>query len=311
MSTQTMWLLFGVIITATLLIDLGVFNRKVHEVKTKEALIWTAVWILLAGFFTVLVYFWHGQDAALEFTTGYLIEKALSVDNLFVFLLIFSHFRVPVIYQHKILFWGILGAIVMRALFIGLGVSLIEKFHFIIYIFGALLVYSGVRMIFQKGEEIDLEKSMIVRLTKRFLPVLNNYHQGRFIVRIDGKTYITLLSVTLLIVEASDLVFAIDSIPAVLSISRDPFIVYTSNIFAILGLRSLYFALAGVMNYFHYLKYGLAFILCFIGFKMFVSGFYHVSVGVSLLVIGIVLFLSVVASLIWPIKTSENLKVKQ
>ena len=300
MSAQMMWILFSIIIGIMMLIDLGVFNKKSHEIKTKEALIWTGVWMSLAFSFMGVVYLWHGKTSALEFMAGYLIEQSLSVDNLFVFLLIFSHFRVPPKYQHKILFWGILGAVVMRAIFISVGVALVHEFHFIMYIFGALLVFSGIRIVTEKGEEIDFEKNLIVRFCRRFMPVLNDYDGGGFFVKRHGKRYVTLLFVILIIIEVSDLVFALDSIPAVLAVSRDPFIIYTSNIFAILGLRSLFFALSGLMGYFHYLKYGLSVILCFIGGKMLVSGFYEVGIVLSLSVICLILIVSVVASLIWP-----------
>jgi tellurite resistance protein TerC len=303
MSTGMMWALFGGIVLGMLALDLGVFHRKSHVVHVKEALGWSLVWIAVAMVFMGFVYFWHGQTAALEFSTGYIIEKSLSVDNLFVFLMIFTHFRVPALYQHKILFWGILGALIMRAIFIGVGVVLINMFHWVIYVFGAILVYSGIKMAFHKEEEeLDLEKNMILKFSRKFMRLTNNYANGKFFSKENGKWHASLLLVVLLIVESSDVLFAVDSVPAVLAVSRDPFIVYSSNVFAILGLRSLYFALASLLEYFHLLHYGLCIILLFVGAKMLVSGYYKIPIGLSLGVIGGVLLLSVVASLIWPAK---------
>ena len=255
------------------------------------------------------IYFWKGPVKALEFLTAYLIEEALSVDNLFVFLLIFTYFRVERLYQHRVLFWGILGAIVMRAIFIGMGVALITKFHWIIYLFGALLIYTGINMAVQRDREIHPEKNPLLKLFRRWMPVTENYEGGKFFVKRRGKIMATPLFVVLLLVETTDLVFAVDSIPAVLAISQDPLIVYTSNVFAIMGLRSIFFALAGIIQLFQYLQYGLSVILVFVGLKMVVSDFYKIPVGVALGVVAGVLAISVVASIIWPPKGPPDLPV--
>ena len=282
-----------------LVLDLTVFHRSAHIIKFKEALGWSIFWISLAAAFAVIVYFWRGKTTALDFTTGYLIEESLSVDNLFVFLLIFKFFKVPGDYQHKVLFWGIIGALVMRFVFILAGVSLINRFHWIIYIFGAFLVYTGIKL-FQQGEsDVRPEHNPVLRVFRKFMPVTKDYEGGKFFVRHRGL-YATPLFLVLIVIETTDVVFAADSIPAVLAITRDPFIVYTSNVFAILGLRSLYFALAGMMEVFHYLHYGLAIILSFIGLKMLVSNFYDLPTAVALGVVAGVLAISVGASLAFP-----------
>lgn len=283
-----------------LALDLGIFNRKSHNVSMKEALSWSAVWIALAVAFNGLIYKQYGGDAAVEFLTGYVLELSLSVDNLFVFLLLFSYFKVPSEYQHKVLFWGILGAQIMRALFIALGAALIAQFSWILYIFGVFLVYTGLRMAFDKGEEIEPENNPVVKIFKKFFPVSNEYHGNNFFTSINGRTHATVLFIVLLIVEATDLVFAVDSIPAVFAVTRNPLIIYTSNIMAILGLRSMYFALAGIMNLFHYLKVGLSIILSFIGIKMLIADFYHMPTVIALGFVALVLVCSVLASIIWP-----------
>lgn len=293
------WAGFIAFVILLLAIDLGVFHRKSHEVKIKEALIWSAIWISLAFIFTYGVYFFMGKEKALEFLTGYLIEKSLSVDNLFVFIMLFTFFNVEPKYQHKVLFWGILGALIMRAIFIFAGVALISKFHWIIYIFGAFLVFTGIKMLFHKDEEIAPDKNPLVRLFKKFFPVSEQMHGGKFFVKIDSKTVATPLFVVLLVVEFTDLIFAVDSIPAILAISNDTFIIFTSNVFAILGLRALYFALAGITKYFHYLKYGLSAILVFVGVKMVIVGFYKIPIVYSLLTILGILLISVLASVIF------------
>lgn len=296
----TFWILFNVFVVAMLALDLGVFQRKAHEVKFREALAWSGVWIALAACFAVVVFFWHGRQLALEFTTGYLIELSLSVDNLFVFLLLFRYFKVVGEYQHKVLFWGIVGALVFRGIFIFAGVALLNRFHWIIYIFGAFLVYTGVKLAFSgDDEQVHPEKNPLLRWMRRVLPITPDYVGGKFIVR-DNGLHATPLFLVLVIVETTDLVFAVDSIPAVLAISQHPFIVYTSNVFAILGLRSMYFALAGLMDIFHYLHYGLAVILSFIGVKMLISGYFHIPTGWALGIVVGVLGLSVVASVVWP-----------
>ncbi len=273
-------------------------HKRPHAIKVKEALWQSAFWISLAVLFGIGVFFVKGQQSALEFFAAYLIEESLSVDNLFVFILIFQYFRVPDQYQHKILFWGILGALVMRAFFITAGLFLINKFHFIIYIFGAFLLYTGLKMAFEKEKEMHPEKNPVLKLVTKMFPVAPNAENGRFILKIDGKTFITPLFVALICVELTDLVFAMDSIPAVLAISKDSFIVYTSNIFAILGLRSLYFALAGVIKMFEYLKFGLSAVLAFIGVKMLISHYYHIPIGISLGVVAGLIGVSILVSIL-------------
>ena len=282
-----------------LALDLGVLHRRAHAVQFREALAWSAVWILLAAGFAVLVYFWHGRTPALEFVTGYVVELSLSVDNLFVFLLIFRYFRVPGQLQHRVLFWGILGALIMRGIFILVGVSLIRKFHFIIYVFGAFLVYTGIKLFREEEKEIHPEHNPVLRLFRRWMPVTPDYVGGKFFVRQPGL-YATPLLIVLLVVETTDVLFATDSVPAILAITLDAFIVYTSNVFAILGLRSMYFALAGLMDKFRFLHYGLALILTFIGVKMLISGYYVISTEIALSVVGTTLAISVLASLLIP-----------
>jgi len=292
------WIGFALFVLTMLALDLGVFHRRSHEVRLREALGWTGMWIGLALAFNVGVWHWRGAEAGLQFLTGYMVELSLSVDNLFVFLLIFSYFKVPAQYQHKVLFWGILGALVMRAVFVAAGVTLMQKFHWIVYFFGALLVVSGFKVAFQKNKEVNPEKNPVVRLFRRFVPMTPDYHDGRFVVRQDKLWLATPLCVVLLMLETTDLVFAVDSVPAVLAITTDPFIVYTSNVFAILGLRSMFFALAGVMKLFRHLHYGLAAVLVFVGAKMLVSSFYKLPTMISLLVIVGLLAVSVIASLL-------------
>jgi tellurite resistance protein TerC len=277
-----------------------VFHRKAHVVKIKEALIWSAVWITLALLFNLGIYFWRGEVAALEFLTGYLLEKSLSVDNLFVFLLIFSYFRVPALYQHKVLFWGILGALIMRAIFIAAGVTLITKFHWVIYVFGAFLIFTGIKMALQKGKEIHPEKNPVLKLFRRMMPVTGDYEGGKFFSKLEGRRTATPMFIVLLVVETTDVVFAVDSIPAILAITYDPFIVYTSNVLAILGLRALFFALAGIMQLFHYLHYGLSLILVFIGVKMLIADIYKIPITIALAVVAGILLFSVIASLMRP-----------
>jgi len=305
-----LWVGFSAFVLIMLFLDLFVFHKKTHEVKIKEAILWSIVWISLALIFNYLVYLWFGQEKAMEFLTAYVIEKSLSVDNLFVFIMIFSFFNIKNEYQHKILFWGILGALVMRIIFIVVGIELIHKFHWIIYVFGVFLIYTGVKIPFEKDKKIEPDKNPLVRLFKKFMPVTNEIHGDRFFVKINAKTYATPLFIALIIIEFSDLIFAVDSIPAVLAISDDTFIVYTSNVFAILGLRALYFALAGIVKYFRYLKYGLAAILVFVGTKMCISGFYKFPVMWSLLIIISLLFLSVLASWIIPDKGDKNHEIE-
>jgi tellurite resistance protein TerC len=304
------WVGFNVFILIMLFIDLGVFNRKAHAITYKEATIWSVVWMTLALLFGGGV-FWHlGNQKGLEYITGYLIEKSLSVDNLFVILLIFSYFKVPSKYQHRVLFWGVLGALVMRAAMIFLGAALIRNFNWIIYIFGAFLIYTGIKMFRQEETEIHPEQNPVVRLVTRYVPMTNQYEGENFFTRVDGRRSGTLLLLVLIIVEVTDLIFAVDSIPAIFAITTDTFIVYTSNVFAILGLRSLYFLLAGVVEKFHYLKIGLAIVLTFIGAKMLiVSAGIHIPIGISLGIVAVVLLGSVAASLVWPRHIERDIDV--
>ena len=291
------WIGFHILILVLLALDLGVFNKKEHKVPLKEALIRSGVWILLALFFNLFVFFYFGKIKALEFLTGYVIEYSLSVDNIFVFILIFSYFNVKTQYQHKILFWGIMGALIMRGIFIFTGVALINRFHWIVIIFGVFLVFTGIRMLFHKDEAVDPEKNTIVKFFKKFFPVSQSVNGNSFFVRENGKLVATPLFLVLLIIESSDLIFAVDSIPAILAISKHTFIIYTSNIFAILGLRSLYFAIAGIMGYFRYLKIGLAFVLAFVGLKMLASYFnFEIHIILSLAIIISILLVSILAS---------------
>ncbi len=302
------WAGFLLFVCAMLALDLGVFNRKAHVVSLKEALGWCAVWFSLAMGFNWLVAERLGSQAGLEFFTGYLVELCLSVDNVFVFIVIFQYFRVDPKHQHRVLFWGILGAVVMRALFIFAGISLINAFHWIIYVFGAFLVYTGIKLALPKKEDgFEPEKNPAVKLARRFLPVTPHFHAGHFFVREHGKLHATPMFLVLLIVETTDVMFALDSIPAVIAITRNEFIVFTSNIFAILGLRSLYFAVSGVMQLFRYLNIGLAVILCFVGFKMLATYFdIHVEIKISLGIIGAVLAASILASVLLPSQRKEG-----
>ena len=292
-----LWIGFHVLVFAMLALDLGVFHRKSHAVSLKEAAGWSAVWVILSLLFGLGLYFWQGSEPALQYLTGYLIEKSLSVDNIFIFVLIFGYFAVPPVHQHRVLFWGVLGALAMRAGLIFAGAALLERFHWIIYVFGAFLVYTGIKMAFQKHDAMDPGNNPVVKLFKRFVPVTNEYQGQRFFTMENGRKVATPLLMVLVLVEATDLIFALDSIPAIFAVTTEPFLVYTSNIFAILGLRSLYFLLAGVMDRFRYLKLGLAAVLSFVGAKMLLADVYHVPIGLSLGVIFGILAISVVASL--------------
>jgi tellurite resistance protein TerC len=305
-ASTLLWMVFGIIVAVMMALDLGVFHRQKHEVKFKEAALWSVVWILLALGFAGLIAHERGTGVALEFLTGYIIEESLSVDNLFVFLLIFSFFAVPSRYQHSVLFWGILGAMVFRAIFIVAGVALIERFEWVIYVFGAILIVSGVKMGLDKDKEIHPDQNPVLKLFRKFMPVTQEFEGGKFFVRRDGRTFATPLLLVLLVVETTDLIFAVDSIPAVLAITRDRFVVYTSNIFAIMGLRSMYFALKGVMDLFHHLHYGLSAILMFVGTKMILSAWnIHIPITIALGIVAGILLASVAASLIWPEKKTD------
>ncbi|OFZ21471.1 MAG: hypothetical protein A2X94_08155 [Bdellovibrionales bacterium GWB1_55_8] len=297
------WIGFNIFVLLMLALDLGIFNRKAHEIRFKEAMGWTAVWISLALIFNIGLGHWYGHQKALEFLTGYLIEKSLSVDNIFIFLVIFSYFRVPPKYQHKVLFWGILGALLMRGAFIYAGVQMILRFHWIIYVFGGFLIFTGIKMFFHKEQELDPEKNLAVRLVRKILPVtMSGATDGKFLIRENGKWMATPLLLVLVLVETTDLIFAMDSIPAILAISQDSFIVYTSNVFAILGLRSLYFALAGLLQLFHYLHYGLSAVLIFVGAKMILADWVKIPTGIALSVVLGILLISVAASFAFPPK---------
>jgi tellurite resistance protein TerC len=291
-----LWIGFNLFVLALLAIDLGVFHRKAHSVSIKEATAWSIVWVSLAMIFNLGIYFTWGEEQALEFFTGYVIEKSLSVDNLFVFLMIFQYFSTPAEYQHRVLFWGILGALILRAIFIAAGSALLAQFHWMIYVFGAFLVFTGIKMFLQGDEKLEPNRNPVVRLFERWVPMTREYHGQRFMIRTNGQTRATLLLLVLIVIETTDVIFAVDSIPAIFAVTQDSFIVYTSNIFAILGLRALYFMLAGVMQMFVYLKFGLSLVLCFVGAKMLLSDIYKIPIGASLAVIGTVLLLSIVAS---------------
>jgi tellurite resistance protein TerC len=297
-SQVFLWVVFNVFVLGILAVDLLVLHRKAHTVSLREALAWSCVWVSLALAFGVGIYFFQGGEKALEFLTGYLIEWSLSVDNLFVFLVIFSYFSVPPIYQHRVLFWGILGALVLRALFIATGTALLANFHWMIYVFGAFLIFTGIKLLFVGEEKIEPEKNPAVRLVRRFIKITPEYQGQRFFVRKDGKLWATPLFLVLVVVETTDVIFAIDSIPAIFGITLDPFIVYTSNVFAILGLRALFFLLAGVMEMFRYLRVGLSFVLCFVGLKMLLAEFYKIPIGISLGVVGGILLVSILASML-------------
>jgi tellurite resistance protein TerC len=293
-----LWVGFNLFVLAMLVLDLGIFHRKAHAVSIREAAIWSAVWVVLALLFNAGIYFFSGPELALQFLTGYLIEKSLSVDNIFVFVLLFSYFSVPAAYQHRVLFWGVLGALIMRGILIVLGAMLLENFHWVLYLFGAFLIVTGIRMAFNKDEAVHPERNPVLKLVRRVVPVTANFEGDRFLVRRAGQVLVTPLLLVLLVVETTDLVFALDSIPAIFAVTRDPFIVYTSNVFAILGLRSLYFVFANVMGKFYYLKIGLSVVLSFIGVKMVLADIFHMPIGLSLVVIAFVLATALIASIV-------------
>jgi tellurite resistance protein TerC len=296
LNQALIWILFNVFVAAMLALDLGVFHRRAQPLKLRQALIWSGLWIALAAAFAALLYIWQGHTAALEFSTGYVIELSLSADNLFIFLLIFRYFNLPEPLQYRVLFWGIIGAIAMRAAFIFAGVGLIRRFHWVIYLFGLFLIYTGLRLLFQRGAKVHPDKNPVLRVFRRIIPVTDDA-SGKFFVRRD-RLHATPLLLVLLFIETTDLIFAIDSIPAVLAITLNTFIVYTSNIFAILGLRSLFFALSSLMDAFKYLHYGISCLLVFVGFKMLVSHYYVIRTDVSLGIIGGILLLTIAASVL-------------
>jgi len=295
------WIIFNAAILVLVFIDLAVLNREGRVISFQKALLSSAVWIALALGFAVIIHQWWGAGKALEFVTGYLVEEALSVDNLFVFILLFAYFKVPAEQERTVLFWGIIGALIMRGVFILAGVALVNRFHWLLYLFGAFLVYTGYNLMREGDEEqVDPSKNFVLRMARKFLPVTTQYEGKKFFTIQDGRKFATPLFVVLLVVETTDILFATDSIPAILAISRDPFIVYTSNVFAILGLRSLFFALSGLMKLFHYLNYGLAVVLMFIGAKMIAGVKYHMPTWMALVVIAFVLSVSVLASVVFP-----------
>lgn len=297
-ESAILWAGFSLFVLGMLALDLGVFHRKSHKVGIREALTWTAVWITLAMIFNVFIYYYFDKEKALEFFTAYLIEKSLSIDNIFVIIMIFSYFHVREEYQHKVLFWGIFGALVMRVIFIFSGIELIHKFHWLIYLFGGFLVLTGIRMLLSSDDKFEPEKNPLMKLARKIFPVTNDFVGDNFFVRREKVLWATPLFLVVVMIEGTDLIFAVDSIPAVLSISEDAFIVYTSNVFAILGLRSLYFALAGIEKYFQFLKYGLSVILVFVGVKMCITDLYKIPVEISLIVIIFTLAISMIASII-------------
>jgi tellurite resistance protein TerC len=311
-ATWIFWLVFNLFVLAMLALDLGVFHRKGHVIGFREAMAWTGVWIGLAAIFALLIYFFGhrlvphpthpNSQLTLEFITGYIIEQSLSVDNLFVFLLIFRYFSVPAEHQHQVLAWGVIGAIVLRAIFIVAGVELLDRFHWIIYIFGAILIYSGIKLMRQHGEDIHPEKNPLLRMFRKAFRLTNDYSNGSFFVSRGGLWYATPLALVLIVVETTDVLFAVDSIPAVLAVTREPFIVYTSNVFAILGLRSLFFALSGMLDRFHLLHYGLSVILVLIGLKMLASDYVEMPTYMALAAVAAVLAISIVLSLAFPKK---------
>jgi tellurite resistance protein TerC len=306
MQDTSLWLWAGfiVFVLAMLALDLGVFHRKAHTVSLREATVWSAVWVTLSLLFNAGLWYFRGPEAGVQFLTGYLLEKSLSIDNIFVIALIFGYFAVPAIHQHRVLFWGILGALVMRAGFILAGAALLEAFHWIIYVFGAFLIVTGLKMALVRDTEIHPENNPVLRLVRRLIPVTSDYRAGHFFVREGGRWLATPLFLVLVLVETTDLVFAVDSIPAIFAVTADPFLVFTSNIFAILGLRSLYFLLAGVMQKFIYLKLGLASVLMFVGTKMAIMDLFKIPSLVSLLVVATLLTVAIVASL-WKTRNQE------
>jgi len=299
------WGIFGVMVIVMLALDLGVFHRKEHEVKMKEALIWSGIWVVVALLFNWGIYLIKGKELAMQFLAGYILERTLSFDNLFVFLLVFNYFKLPNVHHHKVLFWGIFGALLFRAIFIACGIGLLHYFSWMIYVFGAILVWTGFKLAVEKDSKVDPEKNLFFKGFKKIMPVTDKYDGGNFFTKINGVLFATPLMIILVVIESTDIVFAIDSIPAVLAISRDPFIVYTSNVFAILGLRALYFVIAELMRLFHHLHYGLSLILVLIGVKMLIASFIHIPTSIALGAILLILAASVVASIIWPQKAGE------
>jgi tellurite resistance protein TerC len=303
------WILFNVFALGLLVFDLRVVHRRGKVIRSREALGWSLLYVALAGVFAAILFVWQGHQAALEFVTGYVVELSLSVDNLFVFLVIFKYFAVPEEQQHNVLFWGILGALVMRGVFIGAGVGLIQRFHWVLFIFGGLLVYSGIRLCFAGEHQVDPGKNPLVKVLRRFVPVTDQYQGGKFFVRNpldESSLYATPLLVVLLVIETTDVLFAVDSIPAILAITLNAFIVYTSNVLAILGLRSMYFAVSGLIKVFRFLHYGLALVLVLVGMKMIAADYVHIPISTTLIVVASVVLVSIMASIVFPGKQEER-----
>jgi len=301
-SSPALWVVFNVFVVLLLVLDACVLSPRDSPIKVRRAVLLSVFWVLLAVFFNIGIYFWLGSQRALEFLTGYVIEQSLSVDNLFVFLFIFSYFKVPPVYQHRVLLWGIIGAQVMRAVFILAGIALLKQFNWLMYAFGAFLAFSGFKLFFEEGKEVDPEKGLVIRVFRRFFPVTKGYIGGAFGTMLNGVWHATPLLVVLIVLETADIIFAIDSIPAVLAVTKDPFIAYSSNIFAILGLRAMYFVLAGVMGLFHHLHYGLGVVLVFVGIKMLIAHFVEIPVLLVLGFIAVVVFISIIISLLFPVR---------
>jgi len=297
------WILFNVFALGMLILDLRVFNRSGHVVSFRRALSLSALYVALAGAFAVILYFWQGHQTALEFVTGYVLELSLSVDNLFIFLMIFNFFAVAEEHQHRVLFWGVLGALIMRGIFIGAGVGLISRFHWLLYIFGGFLIISGIRFLVMGEHKVDPGKNFLVRTLRQLIPVTDDYHGGKFFIR-NPQLCATPLFVVLLVIETTDVLFAVDSIPAVLAVTLNAFIVYTSNVFAILGLRSMYFAVSGLIKVFRFLHYGLAVVLIFVGLKMLAADYYRLPIGATLGVVAGVLLIAILASITFPAKSA-------
>ena len=302
------FVLFTVFVISMLILDLGVFSKKSKEIKFKEAIVRCCIWVTIALLFNIGIYFWQGYEKALEFFTGYIIEYSLSIDNIFVFILVFSYFKVPTAYQHKVLFWGIIGALIMRAVFIAAGITLITKFHWIIYIFGAFLIFTGIKMLLEKDKEVHPDKNPMLKLFRKIMPVTRGYEKDNFFVNKNSRWFATPLFITLLIIETTDIIFAVDSVPAVLAVTYDPLIVYTSNVLAILGLRALFFALAGIVKLFHHLHYGLSAILVFVGAKMLLADIYKIPISIALGVVVGILAVSIITSITFPAKKSGKNK---
>ncbi|MFC1833399.1 TerC family protein [Thermodesulfobacteriota bacterium] len=301
-STIAPWAGFFILVLGMLALDLGILNRKAHAIGMREAIIWSIFWTVVAVIFNIWVYYSRGTQAGLDFLTGYILERSLSLDNLFVFLMIFTYFGVQGKYQHRVLFWGIIGALVFRAFFIGAGITLIMMFRWTLYVMGAFLIFTGIKMGMQDDESLEPEKNPVIRLCRRFVPMTDKYDEGKFFTRISGKLHATPMFLVLLFVETSDIVFAFDSVPAVLAITLDPYIVFTSNVMAILGMRALYFALAALYSIFHYLKIGLSIVLVLVGVKMVIADWVHLPVWLTLSMVVVIVALSIIASMIWPPK---------